>query len=63
MTTFSQAHQAYGCTADRLANVLEAADHQAHVARAPRGRFLLPVLQLLTGAAVVVARRVEVLNR
>lgn len=50
-------------TADRLANVLELADHQAHTTRAPRGQWMLPLLQALTGAAVVVARRVEVLNR
>ena len=50
-------------TADTLINTAEALDHQAHVARAPRGQWLLPVLQLLTGAAVLVARRVEVVNR
>ena len=50
-------------TADHLINTLERADHQAHTTRAPRGRWLLPVLQLLTSAAVLLARRVERANR
>lgn len=48
---------------DHLINTLERADHQAHVARVHRGRHLLPVLQLLTGAAVLLTRRVERANR
>lgn len=52
----------YGCTADDLIGSLEASDAAAHTTRAPRGRWLLPVLQLLTGAAVLVARRVEQAN-
>ena len=50
-------------TADTLINTAEALDHQAHTTRAPRGRWLLPVLQLLTAAAVVVGRQLERVNR
>jgi hypothetical protein len=50
-------------TADHLINALERADHQAHFARVHRGRYLLPLVRVLTGLAVAVARRVEVLNR
>lgn len=50
-------------TTDDLIRTLELVDHQAHTTRPTRGRRLLPVLQLLTGAAVLLARRVEVLNR
>jgi hypothetical protein len=53
----------YGRTADDLVRGLEAADHLAHINRALRGRWLLPVVQLLTAVAVLVARRLEVLNR
>ena len=60
MTTFPNR---FAGTADDLALALEAADCIAHTTRAPRGRWLLPVLQLLTGAAVVLGRRVEVVNR
>ena len=50
-------------TADHLINTLEGADHQAHFARVHRGRYLLPLVQVLTGLAVAVARRVERANR
>ena len=49
----------YGCSAETLINTAEALDYQAHVARVDRGQWLLPLLQMLTGAAVLVARRVE----
>jgi hypothetical protein len=49
----------YGCSAADLIRSLEASDAAAHTTAAPRGRWLLPLLQLLTGAAVLVARRVE----
>jgi hypothetical protein len=60
MTTFPNL---YRCSADDLIGSLEASDAAAHTTRAPRGRHLLPVLQLLTGAAVLLARRVERANR
>jgi len=60
MTTFPNR---YGCTADDLIGSLETSDAAAHTTRAPRGRHWLPVLQLLTGAAVLVTRRVERANR
>jgi hypothetical protein len=60
MTTFPNR---YGCTAYDLINTLELADHQAHVARVHCGRHLLPLVQLMTGAAVLLARRVERANR
>jgi hypothetical protein len=50
-------------TADHLIRTLELADHQAHVARVARRRYLLPILHLLTGAAVLLARRVDRANR
>ena len=50
-------------TADNLIRAIEAADHRAHVVRLHRGRYLLPLLQLLTGAAVLLARRVDRANR
>jgi hypothetical protein len=50
-------------TADHLINTLERADHQAHFARVHRGRYLLPLVRACTAVAVLVARRVEVLNR
>jgi len=46
-------------TTDTLIRTLEAADHQAHHARADRGRWLLPVLRSCTSAAVLVARKLE----
>lgn len=60
MTTFPNR---FAGTSDDLANALEAADCLAHTTRAPRGRHWLPVVRALTGAAVVVARRVERANR
>lgn len=53
----------YGCTADALITGLEASDHKAHTTRAPRGRWMLPPLQLLTSVAVLLARRIERVNR
>ena len=50
-------------TADHLINTLERADHQAHFARVHQGRYLLPLVRACTAAAVLVARRLEVLNR
>ena len=60
MTTFPNR---YGCTADDLIGSLETSDAAAHTTHAPRDRWLLPLLQLLTGLAVAVARRVECANR
>ena len=53
----------YGCTASTLITALEQADHYSHTTRAHRGRWLLPVLQLCTGAAVLVGRQIERVNR
>ena len=50
-------------TTDTLITTLELADAQAHHTRAHRGRWLLPVLQSCTAAAVLLARRVERANR
>jgi hypothetical protein len=50
-------------TADTLINTLERADHQAHVARVGRRRYLLPLVQACTSVAVLLARRVERANR
>jgi hypothetical protein len=47
---------------DSLIRAAEAADHAAHHARPARGRWLLPLLQLLSGAVVVVARQLERAN-
>jgi hypothetical protein len=52
----------YGCSADQLIRSLEASDAAACTTRAPHGRHWLPLLQLLTGAAVLVGRRVERAN-
>jgi hypothetical protein len=52
----------YGCTAAALISALESADAGAHTTRAPRGRWLLPLLQLLTSAAVLVARKIDRAN-
>jgi len=49
-------------TPGRLSCSLEAADALAHRTTAPRGRWLMPLLQMLIGAAVMVAHRVERLN-
>jgi hypothetical protein len=56
MTTFPSL---YRCSAADLIRSLETSDAAAHTTRAPRGRHWLPILQLLTGLAVLVARRVE----
>lgn len=53
----------YGCTADALITALEATDCAANTTQATRGRWLLPVLQTLTAAAVVIGRRIERVNR
>jgi hypothetical protein len=53
----------YGCTADHLIQVIEAAQTGAHTTRADRGRYWLPLLQLLTTAATLVARQLERANR
>jgi hypothetical protein len=50
-------------TADTLINTLERADHQAHVIRAPRGQWLLPLVRILTALAVLLARHLERANR
>lgn len=53
----------YGCTADSLITVLEATDCAANTTQATKGRWLLPVLQTLTAAAVVIGRQIERANR
>ena len=53
----------YGCTSDALITALEQVDHYSHTSSAPRSRWLLPALQLCTGAAVVVGWRIERANR
>jgi hypothetical protein len=53
----------YGATADALISALEATDCAAHTTRAHNARWLLPLLQLCTGAAVLVGRRMEQANR
>jgi len=53
----------YGCSADHLIGVLEAADAGAHTSSATRGRWMLPPLQVLTSVAVLLARRIERANR
>lgn len=49
-------------TIDDTIRTLELADHQAHFAGVHSGRWLLPVLQACTAAAVLVARRVDRAN-
>jgi len=49
-------------TAGRLAWTLETAEADAHRITAPRGRWLMPILQLLIGAAAMVARELDRLN-
>jgi len=49
-------------TPGRLAWTLEGAEAQAHRITAPRGRWLVPLLQLLIGAAAMVARELDRLN-
>lgn len=53
----------YGCTSDALITALEQADHYSHTTQASRARWLLPVLTALTGAAVLVGRQIERVNR
>lgn len=53
----------FGCTADNLITALEATDCAANTTQATRNRWLLPVLQALTGAAVLVGRQIERVNR
>jgi hypothetical protein len=53
----------YACSSDQLIRVIEAADAGANTTRAHRGRWLLPVLQTLTAAAVLVGRQIERANR
>ena len=50
-------------TIDDTIRASELADHHAHHAHANRSRWLLPVLQACTSAAVVLARRVDRANR
>ena len=52
----------YGCTASTLITALEQADHYSHTTQATRGRWLLPLLQLCTAAAVLVGRQIERAN-
>jgi len=49
-------------TPGRLAWSLESAEADAHRITAPRGRWLMPLLQLLIGAAATVARQLDRLN-
>ena len=53
----------FGCTADSLITALESTDCAANTTQATRGRWLLPVLQLCTGAAVTIGRVIERANR
>jgi hypothetical protein len=53
----------YGCTADHLIQVIEAAETGAHTTRADRGRYWLPLLQILLTAAAWVGRQVDRANR
>lgn len=53
----------YGCTASTLITALEQADHYSHTTQASRARWLLPLLTALTGAAVVIGRQIERVNR
>jgi len=54
---------AYGCSSGALITALEASDHYSHTTQAPRGRWLLPLLTLLTSGAVLVARRIDRANQ
>jgi hypothetical protein len=53
----------YGCTSDTLITALEQADHDSHTTAATRARWLLPLLQVCTGAAVTIGRQIERVNR
>ena len=44
------------CSAEQL-------DHLAHTSNASAGRWLLPILQLCTSAAVIVARKIDAAER
>jgi hypothetical protein len=50
-------------TTDDTIRAIELADHHAHTTSASRGRWMLPLLQGFTSAAVVLARRVDRANR
>jgi hypothetical protein len=50
-------------TASGVVCSLEGAEHLAHLTTAPRGRWMLPVLQLFLGAALLVAREIEEANQ
>jgi len=50
-------------TIDDTIRAIELADHHAHTTSTPRGRWMLPLLQASTSAAVVLARRVDRANR
>lgn len=52
----------YSCTASTLITALEQADYYSHTTRAQQGRWLLPVLTALTGAAVLIGRQIERAN-
>jgi hypothetical protein len=58
-----QSLHTYGPSADALITDLEATDCAANTTRAHNARWLLPLLQLCTGAAVLVGRRMEQANR
>jgi hypothetical protein len=49
-------------TAGRLAWTLEGAEAHAHRISPPRGKWMVPLLQLLIGAAAMVARELDQLN-
>jgi len=49
-------------TPGRLAWSLEGAEADAHRISPPRGRWLMPILQLLIGAAAMAARELDRLN-
>ena len=49
-------------SASGVVRSLEGAEHLAHLTTAPRRRWLLPVLQLFLGAALLVARQIERVN-
>ena len=58
-----QSVTSFGCNADHLSQLLESADCAAHTTTARKGRWLLLPLQMLTSAAVLVARQIETRNR
>ena len=50
-------------TASGVVCSLEGAEHLAHLTTAPRRRWMLPLLQLFLGAALLVAREIEEANQ